>query len=124
MTQTGQRGDSSRLPRAATIADIYSRAVNTGRPAREIIAGYYPWCEPHADAIMRLLKDFTGRKRARRAARLRRPAAELARPAGGAGGAASGWSSRWDHVLVDEYQDVNQIQVDIVGAASARRAEG
>ncbi len=24
-------------------------------------------------------------------------------------------AGRWDHVLVDEYQDVNQIQVDIVG---------
>ena len=24
------------------------------------------------------------------------------------------WHGRWDHVLVDEYQDVNQIQVDIV----------
>ena len=31
-------------------------------------------------------------------------------------------AARWDHVLVDEYQDVNQIQVDIVRAAAPGRA--
>jgi DNA helicase II / ATP-dependent DNA helicase PcrA len=108
-----RRSSSSRLPRAATIADIYSRAVNTGRPARDVIAGCYPWCEPHADAIMRLLKDFTARKRARGLldfddlllswrALLEEPRVQ------------EHLVSRWDHVLVDEYQDVNQIQVDIV----------
>ncbi len=111
--QDRHRRGGTRLPRAATIADVYSRAVNTGRPAREIIAAQYPWCEPHADAIMRLLKDFTGRKRERGLldfddlllswrALLQEPAVR------------EGLASRWDHVLVDEYQDVNQIQVDIV----------
>ena len=33
LTATGRRRDR-RLPRAATLADVYSRAVNTGRPAR------------------------------------------------------------------------------------------
>ena len=112
-----QRRSTSRLPRAATIADIYSRAVNTGRPARDVIADCYPWCAPHADAIMRLLKDFTSRKRARGLldfddlllswrALLEEPTVH------------EHLVSRWDHVLVDEYQDVNQIQVDIVAAAS------
>ncbi len=106
-------GDGSRLPRAGTIADIYSRAVNTGRPARDIIASYYPWCEPHADPIMRLLKEFTGRKRARGLLDfddlLLSWRALLEEPA-----VRERLVSRWDHVLVDEYQDVNQIQVDIV----------
>ena len=31
-------------------------------------------------------------------------------------------AGRWDHVLVDEYQDVNQTQVDIVRALRPRRA--
>ncbi len=60
-----KRSDSGRLPRAGTIADIYSRAVNTGRAARDVITSDYPWCEPHADQIMLLLKDFVQRKRAR-----------------------------------------------------------
>ena len=31
-------------------------------------------------------------------------------------------AGRWDHVLVDEYQDVNQTQVDIVHALRPGRA--
>jgi DNA helicase II / ATP-dependent DNA helicase PcrA len=105
--------DKGRLPRAATLADIYSRAVNTGRPAREVITGDYPWCEPHADRIMLLLKDFVERKRARGLLDfddlLLSWRALLHQPT-----VAARLVARWDHVLVDEYQDVNQIQVDIV----------
>ena len=105
--------DAGRLPRAATLADIYSRSVNTGRPAREVISTDYPWCEPHADRIMALLKDFVARKRSRALLDfddlLLAWRALLAQPAVG-----ERLIGRWDHVLVDEYQDVNQIQVDIV----------
>ncbi|HEX4427999.1 MAG TPA: ATP-dependent helicase [Frankiaceae bacterium] len=108
-----KRADEGRLPRAATIADIYSRAVNTGRSAREIITTQYPWCDPHADRIMLLLKDFVDRKRARGLLDfddlLLTWRALLAEPA-----TQRQLVGRWDHVLVDEYQDVNQIQVDIV----------
>ncbi|MGX7681791.1 ATP-dependent helicase [Jatrophihabitans sp. DSM 45814] len=104
---------SVRMPRAATLADIYSRSVNTARPARDVITTDYPWCEPHAEQIMLLLKDFVARKRARGMMDfddlLLAWRALLAQPA-----IAELLIDRWDHVLVDEYQDVNQIQVDIV----------
>ncbi|HJQ02060.1 MAG TPA: ATP-dependent helicase [Jatrophihabitans sp.] len=107
--------DTGRLPRAATLAEIYSRSVNTGRPAREVISTDYPWCEPHADQIMGLFKDFVARKRSRGLLDfddlLLAWRALLAQPAIG-----ERLIRRWDHVLVDEYQDVNQIQVDIVAA--------
>jgi DNA helicase II / ATP-dependent DNA helicase PcrA len=110
---------AGRVPRAATLADVYSRSVNTGRPAREVIGSDFPWCEPHAEQIMSLLKDFVARKRARGLMDfddlLLAWRALLAQPAIG-----EALISRWDHVLVDEYQDVNQIQVDIV--AGLRRA--
>jgi DNA helicase-2/ATP-dependent DNA helicase PcrA len=105
--------NQGRLPRAATLADIYSRSVNTSRPARDVIATDFPWCEPHAEQIMQLLKDFVGRKRARGLMDfddlLLAWRALLAQPVIG-----ERLIGRWDHVLVDEYQDVNQIQVDIV----------
>ena len=106
---------AGRTPRAATIADIYTRAVNTGRPAREVISTDFPWSEPHVDAVLDVLKSYVARKRARGLldfddlllywrALLQQPAiAERLR-------------LRWDHVLVDEYQDVNKVQVDIVMA--------
>jgi DNA helicase II / ATP-dependent DNA helicase PcrA len=105
--------DTGRLPRAATLADIYSRSVNTGRPARDVIEADYPWCDRHADQIMSLLKDFVARKRARGLMDfddlLLAWRALLSQPV-----ISERLTTRWEHVLVDEYQDVNQIQVDIV----------
>ncbi|MFL6100272.1 MAG: ATP-dependent helicase [Actinomycetales bacterium] len=102
-----------RLPRPATIADIYSRSVNTGRAARQVIADDYPWVEPHADAVLGLLRAFVARKRERGLLDfddlLLTWRALLDDPVTG-----ERLRGRWDHVLVDEFQDVNQIQVDIV----------
>ena len=101
--------------RAATLLDIYSRAVNTGRPARDVIAAEFRWVEPHVEQVMEL---FRGLCRPQAGARLLdfddlllAWRACCADPV--LGPAIAG---RWDHVLVDEYQDVNQIQVDIVRA--------
>ena len=47
-------GTSGRLPRSGTLVDAMSRAVNTGRPLREVLDLSYPWCVPHADAITEL----------------------------------------------------------------------
>lgn len=103
----------TRLPRAGTIADVYSRSVNTGRSAREVITTDFPWCEPHADAVMSLLRAYLERKRARGLLDfddlLLSWRALLDDAAVG-----TKLRQRWDHVLVDEYQDVNQIQIDIV----------
>ena len=109
----GLAGTGERFPRADTLVDAYSRAVNTGRPARAVIGTEFPWCDPHTEKILELFRGYTTRKRA--------------------GGLLDfddlllAWRSlltdptigptvagRWDHVLVDEYQDVNQVQVDIV----------
>jgi DNA helicase-2/ATP-dependent DNA helicase PcrA len=106
-------GSGPRVPRAGTLADIYSRAVNTGRPAREVVTLDYPWCEPHLDAVTALLRAYVVRKRERGLLDfddlLPGWRALLDDPAVG-----ERLRSRWDHVLVDEYQDVNQLQVDIV----------
>ncbi len=107
--------DRVRLPRASTLADIYSRSVSTARPARDVITADYPWCEPHTAQIMLLLKDFVTRKRARGLLDfddlLLAWRALLEQPV-----VRERLIERWDHVLVDEYQDVNQVQVDIVSA--------
>ena len=87
--------------------------MNTGRAAREVISTDYPWCEPHAEQILGLLKDFVTRKRQRGLLDfddlLLAWLALLGQPA-----IRDRLVSRWDHVLVDEYQDVNRLQVDIV----------
>jgi DNA helicase II / ATP-dependent DNA helicase PcrA len=103
----------TRLPTAQTLADIVSRSVNTHRPAREVIAVDFPQYQHAADQVMPLLTEFMARKRAAGLLDfddlLLAWRALLAAPEVG-----DRMRARWDHVLVDEYQDVNQIQVDIV----------
>jgi DNA helicase-2/ATP-dependent DNA helicase PcrA len=106
-------GTSQRFPRADTLLDAYSRAVNTAQPARDVLAAEFPWCEPHVEKILELYRAYMARKRADGLldfddlllAWRALLADETLGPA---------LTGRWDHVLVDEYQDVNQIQVDIV----------
>ena len=105
----------SRRPRPSTLADIYSRSVNTGRPARDVVLTDFPWCEPHLDAVLDLMRGYMTRKRERGLLDfddlLLTWRALLTAPVAG-----DALRERWDHVLVDEYQDVNAIQVDIVHA--------
>ena len=113
--QLGTSTARRRLPRKALLLDLYSRAVNTGQPLTEVISVVAPWCAELTDSIAAMCKEYVTRKRVLglvdfddlllfwRAAALdsivgRQLAAEF------------------DHILVDEYQDVNALQVDIVAA--------
>ncbi len=113
--QTGRR-----FPRKSTLLDIYSRTVNAQRPLRELLAEAFPWCERHADDLAKLFVEYGARKRSlgvidlddlllywRALAQDAVVGAEIARAV--------------DHLLVDEYQDVNGLQVDLVRAL--RRGE-
>ncbi|HTT90256.1 MAG TPA: ATP-dependent helicase [Acidimicrobiales bacterium] len=110
-------GTTARFPRPATLVEIYSRAVNTGRPISEVVPLEFPWCEPHVTSMAELFRTFTARKR--KAALLDFDdlllywrALVSHEPWG------RGLSEKFDYVLVDEYQDVNGLQVDIVRALS------
>jgi DNA helicase II / ATP-dependent DNA helicase PcrA len=111
----GLTGTEVRMPTSQALADVYSRAVNTGRPAREVMDTEFPWCIDHADAIVALFRAFVARKRQRGLLDfddlLVCWRALLLDPVVGAR-----LQARWDWVLVDEYQDVNRVQVDIVTA--------
>ena len=109
----GLAGTAERFPRADTLVDAYSRAVNTGHPARAVLAAEFPWCDRHTEKILDLFRAYMARKRAARLLDfddlLLAWRSLLTDPIVG-----PMIAGRWDHVLVDEYQDVNQVQVDIV----------
>jgi len=106
-------GTDERLPRSGTLVEAISRAVNTSQPLRAVIDAEYPWCVPQADAVAELARAYVARKRAHGLLDfddlLLAWRALLNDPTIGAT-----IRDLWDHVLVDEYQDVNQLQVDIV----------
>jgi DNA helicase-2/ATP-dependent DNA helicase PcrA len=102
-----------RTPRKGLLLDLYSRSVNTGRSLSETVGETAPWAADLVEPIAGVIKAYVARKRSRalldfddlllywRAA-VRDDV--LGRRLAGL----------FDEVLVDEYQDVNQLQVDIV----------
>ena len=103
----------ARMPTASALVDLYSRAVSTGTPARTVLTRDFPWLEPHVDGIVELFRGYVTRKRSR--GLLDFDDLLLAwRVVAGRSEVGAAIAARWDHVLVDEYQDVNQTQVDIV----------
>ena len=104
-----------RLPRKATLLDLYSRTVNTQLPLSEVTRATAPWCCDLVDELSDLFRTYVERKRA------------LAlfdfddlllwwRAALGNAHLGPRLSEAYDHVLVDEYQDVNTLQVDVLRA--------
>ena len=111
--ENGLSGTAERFPKPATLVDIYSRCVNTRHPLGAVVGNDFPWCTPHLDTISALCRAYVERKRARHQLDfddllLYWNAALRAEAIGGE------LAAMFDHVLVDEYQDVNALQVEIV----------
>ncbi|HEY4451960.1 MAG TPA: ATP-dependent helicase [Solirubrobacteraceae bacterium] len=119
--EQGRAASPRRFPRAQTMLDIYSRTVNAQRPLAETLEQCFPWCSEHQQALAEIFRAYGARKRALGVLDLddllvywRALAVdELV-------GADMG--ARFEHVLVDEYQDVNGLQVDIVKGLRAQQA--
>jgi len=102
-----------RFPKKRTCLAIYSHAVNSHRPVEEILARDYPWCDEYAEDLKRLFRGYVDRKE--QAGVLDYDDLLLFwhglladRAAGDA------VRRRFDHVLVDEYQDTNRLQGEIL----------
>src|SRR5688500_2198129 len=102
-----------RFPRKDTCLAIYSHRVNTQRPLAETLALMYPWCAEWEEQLKQLFASFVEKKIANQAldyddlllywhAMMQDDA--LAAEIG----------ARFDHVLVDEYQDTNVLQAQIL----------
>ncbi len=111
----------TRFPKKETVAAIYDRVVGTQRPLAEVVRAEFPWCTDHLEALPHVFDGYTRRKRARRlldyADLLLFWRAMLASPEIG-----DQVARRFDHVLVDEFQDTDPVQADIVHAIADRGA--
>src|SRR4051795_10462855 len=108
----------TRFPRKATLLDAYSRTVNAQAPLSGVLAEHFPWCVEHHEAISALFKAYTARKRELGVVDLDDLLLfwrALARD----DVIGPRMASAFAHVLVDEYQDVNGLQVDLVRALAA-----
>ena len=109
----GYSKTESRFPAKGTCLAIYSRAVNAQMSLPEVLASSFPWCTAWADELRALFGAYVEAKQAQNVLDyddlLLYWAQAAAEPelAGHMGG-------RFDHVLVDEYQDTNRLQAAIL----------
>jgi DNA helicase-2/ATP-dependent DNA helicase PcrA len=103
----------SRFPQKSTCLDVYSRCVNAQLPLAEVLHTAFPWCLPAEEGLARLFARYTDLKDEQQVLDyddlLLFWRGLLADPAGG-----PRVRERFDHVLVDEYQDTNAVQAEIV----------
>ncbi len=112
-TDFGLHQAKTRFPRKGTLLAIYSRCVNTGEPLEQALAERFPWCHGHLDEIKHIFREYNDRKGQRGLLDyddlLLYWDQALEVP-----GAADAIAGRFQHVLVDEYQDTNPIQASLL----------
>ncbi len=109
----GQTRGRQRFPQKGTCLAIYSRAVNSATPLSAVLAGFFPWCAAHEAELGRLFDAYLAGKQRQQLLDfddlLLYWAELMADPVLGAH-----LRSRFDQVLVDEYQDTSRIQESIL----------
>lgn len=111
--ELGLSKTESRFPTKGTCLAIYSRTVNSETPLSDVLRNHYPWVAGWEEQLKALFADYVEAKQAQNvldyddlllywAQMVSDP--ELAEDIG----------NRFDHVLVDEYQDTNRLQASVL----------
>jgi DNA helicase-2/ATP-dependent DNA helicase PcrA len=103
----------SRFPTKGTCLAIYSRCVNTEMPLEEVLPDAFPWCAQWEAELSQLFAGYVEAKQRQNVLDyddlLLYWAQVMTDP-----GLAADMAGRFDHVLVDEYQDTNRLQSTIL----------
>ena len=111
---------ATRFPKPDVVGDIGSLALNKQQAVREVIEDRYPWFEPLSAQIEDVLTRYTARKQAQglmdfddllvlwlKLLKEHEEVREL-------------YQKRFQFVLVDEYQDTNQLQAELIDLLGER----
>src|SRR5262249_43647081 len=111
--ELGLTKTESRFPTKATCLAIYSRTVNAQAALAEVLAQAFPWCAEWEAELRRLFATYVEAKQRHNVLDyddlLLYWAQVMAVPA-----FAGEIADRFDHVLVDEYQDTNKLQAAVL----------
>ncbi|MBJ6127373.1 ATP-dependent helicase [Microvirga splendida] len=103
----------SRFPAKATCLAIYSRCVNAETALEDVLRASYPWCAGWASELRQLFAAYVEAKQRQNVLDyddlLLYWAQMVAEPS-----IAAELGGRFDHILVDEYQDTNRLQSSIL----------
>ena len=111
--ELGLSAKERRFPVKGTCLAIYSRVINTGATLGQVLEQAFPWCREWEQDLRVLFAGYVAAKQAQQILDYddlllywSRMAAEPS--------LALDLGQRFDHVLVDEYQDTNRLQATIL----------
>ncbi len=111
--EQGLAATARRFPLPGTCLAIGWRAVNARQPVEDVVRDAFPWCLGWEDELRRLLRAYVAEKQRQQLLDyddlLLYWQLLLEEPA-----LADALRARFDHVLVDEYQDTNRLQAAIL----------
>lgn len=111
--ELGYSGKEKRFPMKSTCLGIYSAAINTQSPLREVLQGSYPWCVQWEAELKQLFLRYVESKQHQQVLDyddlLLYWSQMVADP-----DLAQEIGDRFSHILIDEYQDTNRLQSALV----------
>ena len=111
--ELGYSATKERFPAKGTCLAIYSRAVNSETALDEVLSANFPWCAIWQDELRHLFARYVEAKQAQNVLDyddlLLYWAHMMQEPS-----IAEHVATRFDHVLVDEYQDTNRLQASVL----------
>ena len=111
--ELGYSKSQKRFPMKGTCLSIYSRAVNATAPLDETLASYFPWCAEWEGELRHLFAAYVEAKQKQNVLDyddLLLYWSQIMIE----GAIAQDIAARFDHVMVDEYQDTNRLQASIL----------
>src|SRR5712672_2088136 len=103
----------SRFPTKGTCLSIYSRCVNAEMPIEQLIGASYPWCAGWAAELKELFAAYVEAKQKQNVLDYDDLLLYWAQMVSD-GTLAEDIGGRFDHVMIDEYQDTNCLQSSIL----------
>jgi ATP-dependent DNA helicase UvrD/PcrA len=111
--ELGFSGKAKRFPQKNTCLAIYSAAVNTRSKLEEVLQQRFPWCTEWEEDLKRLFLSFVEAKQKQHVLDYDDLLLYWAQMVGEPAIAAE-IGARFNHILVDEYQDTNALQASIL----------
>lgn len=105
----------SRFPTKGTCLAIYSRTVNSQTPLSEILRHHYPWVAMWEEQLKELFAAYVEAKQSQNVLDYDDLLLYWAQMVGDPD-LADDIGKRFDHVMVDEYQDTNRLQASVLMA--------
>lgn len=105
----------SRFPTKGTCLAIYSRTVNSQTPLSEILRQHYPWVATWEEQLKELFAAYVEAKQSQNVLDYDDLLLYWAQMVGDPD-LADDIGKRFDHVMVDEYQDTNRLQASVLMA--------